>query len=374
MHVLDTTMLYGPGSGGVARYLNEKRAWFAQSPSHRHTLLVPGPRDSIGAGGERFVATLALGAARRRWPFDLPRWARAIVDCRPDLIEVEDPGLPGWAALHAGRVLDVPVVAFCHVDLATALRRRFGAAMDAIAREYLRAFYRRVDLVLAPSQFMGRRLRAWGVDNVHVRPLGVDLDTFNPRARATTLRAELGLDADARLLVYAGRFAPEKNIDTLLAAFCRLGRGYHLLLIGEGIAIAPPPNVIVRPFEHASRELARIIASADGFVHCGDQETFGLVLIEAMACGRGVVAAAAGAAPELVAPGTGMLAAPRDADAFAAAIRAFYRSDLDAVGRAARAHVEHGYNWDTVVRDLLDTYRRVQSRGVARAPLCGVVR
>jgi hypothetical protein len=50
MHVLDTTMLYGPGSGGVARYLNEKRAWFAQSPSHRHTLLVPGPRHSVGAG------------------------------------------------------------------------------------------------------------------------------------------------------------------------------------------------------------------------------------------------------------------------------------------------------------------------------------
>jgi alpha-1,6-mannosyltransferase len=368
MHVLDTTMLYGPGSGGVARYLNEKRAWFARNPSHRHSLLVPGPRDSIGAGGERHVATLALGVAHHRWPFDLSRWSRAILDCRPDLIEVEDPGIPGWAALRAARVLEVPVVAFCHVDLATALRRRFGVAMDAVAREYLGAIYRRFDLVLAPSEFMRRRLCAWGVDNVHVRPLGVDLETFNPRARGATLRAGLGLDASARLLVYAGRFAPEKNIDTLLAAFCRLGAGFHLLLIGEGNAVAPPPNVIVRPFERSSRELARIIASTDGFVHCGDQETFGLVLIEAMACGRGVIAAAAGAAPELVTPGTGLLAAPRDAESFAATIRAFYRRDVDAMGHAARAHAEHGYHWDTVVRGLLDIYRRVRSRAVARTP------
>jgi len=125
----------------------------------------------------------------------------------------------------------------------------------------------------------------------------------------------------------------------------------------------------VRPYERSSRELARIIASADGFVHAGDQETFGLVLLEAMACGRGVIAAAAGAAPELVTLETGMLAPARDAGSLASTIHAFYQRDLDAMGRRARAHVERSYSWDAVMRGLLELYRAVQSwqlRGNAR--------
>ena len=95
-------------------------------------------------------------------------------------------------------------------------------------------------------------------------------------------------------------------------------------------------------------------------MHAGDEETFGLVLLEAMACGRGVIAAAAGAAPEIVTLDTGMLAPARDAGALASTIEAFYQRDLDAMGRRARAHVERSYGWDTVMRGLLEVYRAVQ--------------
>jgi alpha-1,6-mannosyltransferase len=93
------------------------------------------------------------------------------------------------------------------------------------------------------------------------------------------------------------------------------------------------------------------------------------VLLEAMACGRGVVAAAAGAAPELVTLETGMLAPACDAGSLASTIHAFYQRDLDAMGRRARAHVERSYSWDAVMRGLLELYRAVQSwqlRGNAR--------
>src|SRR5204862_2659185 len=94
----------------------------------------------------------------------------------------------------------------------------------------------------------------------------------------------------------------------------------------------------------------------------------GLVLLEAMACGRGVIAAAAGAAPELVTLETGLLAPARDAGSLASTIHAFYQRDLDAMGRRARAHVERSYSWDIVMRGLLDVYRAVQNwqfRGTA---------
>jgi alpha-1,6-mannosyltransferase len=369
MHVLDTTMLYGPMGGGVARYLKEKRSWLARNSPCRHSLLVPGAFNGIGEDGEHFIATWAPNEASRRWPMRTSPWLHAIRRYAPDIIEAEDPGLVGWVALHAARELGVPLVAFCHSDVAGHVARRFGAAAGRVTRGYLQAFYRRCDVVLTPSEFMRRRLFDWHVENVVVRPLGVDLKTFNPRARTMTLRRELGLAGNARLLVYAGRFAREKNLSVLTGAFRKLGRPYYLLMLGAGESLPPQANVIVRPYERSSRELARVLASADGLVHAGDQETFGLVLLEAMACGRGVIAPAAGAAPELVTLETGMLAPARDAGALASTIEAFYQRDLDAMGRRARTHVERSYGWDSVMRGLLELYRAVQRwevRGAAR--------
>ena len=360
MHVLDTTMLYGPMGGGVARYLKEKRTWLARNSPCRHSLLVPGPFNGIGEEGEHFIATWSPNEVSRRWPWRVAPWLRAMRRYAPDIIEAEDPGLVGWIALYAARELGIPLVAFCHSDVAGTVMRRFGPAAGAVMRAYLRAFYRRCDVVVTPSEFMRRRLLDCGVENVVVRPLGVDLKTFNPHARTTTLRRELGLGERTRLLVYAGRFAREKNLGVLAAAFRKLGRPYHLLMLGAGDCIPRQANVIVRPYERSPRELARVLASADGLVHAGDQETFGLVLLEAMACGRGVVAAAAGAAPELVTLDAGLLAPARDAGALASTIEGFYQRDLDAMGRRARAHVERSYGWDSVMRGLLDIYRALQ--------------
>ena len=111
MHVLDTTMLYGPTSGGVARYLKEKRGWLARYSSCRHSLLVPGGFDGIGEEGEHFIATWAPTAASRRWPLRVTPWLRAMRRYEPDIIEAQDPGLVGWVALNAARDLGSHVVA-----------------------------------------------------------------------------------------------------------------------------------------------------------------------------------------------------------------------------------------------------------------------
>ena len=99
------------------------------------------------------------------------------------------------------------------------------------------------------------------------------------------------------------------------------------------------------PYRRDSVELASWIASADALVHAGTKETFGLVILEAMACGRPVVAARAGAFPELVDESVGVLAEPNSAAGMAEAVAALYQRDLAAVGASARARVLRQFTW-----------------------------
>jgi alpha-1,6-mannosyltransferase len=368
LHLVDTTMLYAPTSGGVARYLREKRAWLAHHGAMRHTLIVPASRDGVGPHGEILIRTRALMRSPYRWPYAAPRWVREIRAREPDLIEAGDPGPLGWIALHAARSLDVPLVSFCHAEVVRMVEQRLGGFCAFWVQQYARVFYRRCDVVAAPSRYMADRLAEWGVARVAVQPLGVDVATFSPSAREHDLRRRLALPRHSRVLVYAGRFAPEKNLDVLFDAFRRLGPRYHLIVAGAGDALPRQSNVTHVPFVESSRDLARLLASADALVHAGDQETFGLILLEAMACGRAVIAPAAGAAPEVVGPDAGILVRPRDAGALAEGVRALYDIDGEALGRNARQRVEQHYTWDAAMHGMLAVYRGALSPAPASVP------
>src|SRR5688572_7256448 len=188
-------------------------------------------------------------------------------------------------------------------------------------------------------------LNELGVHHAVHQPLGVDADVFHPERRTLDLRAKLGLPENTKLLAYAGRFSGEKNLDVLLHAFARLGAPYHLLLLGGGRHARPTSNVTMVPYRRDSHELAQWLASADALVHAGTKETFGLVLLEAMACGRPVVAARAGAVPEIVDDSVGVLAKPCDGESMAQAIASLYDRDIEAVGAAARTRVLKQFTW-----------------------------
>jgi alpha-1,6-mannosyltransferase len=101
------------------------------------------------------------------------------------------------------------------------------------------------------------------------------------------------------------------------------------------------------------------MASADLLVHAGDQETFGLVILEAMASATPVVAVRAGAFGEIVNEQCGRLCRPNDAQAMAAAVREAYEAGVHKLGEQARCHVEQHYSWDNVVAGLLLHYQAV---------------
>jgi len=265
----------------------------------------------------------------------------------------------------------IPFVAFYHSNMPQIIARRIGSATERALGRYARWLYSRCDAVFAPSRLMCDYLAELGLRNVIHRPLGVDSTIFHPARRTSTLRARLGLAPQTRLLVFAGRFAGEKNVPVLLAAFAKLGAPYHLLLVGGSRAERRAANVTAIPYRRDSVEVAECLASCDALVHAGTKETFGLVVLEAMACARPVVAVRAGAFPEFVDESIGLLAEPDDADSLAAAVAALYERDLDALGAAARQRIMQQYTWSHAFGAQLDAYARVvQARSLvaARSP------
>ncbi|WP_372591894.1 glycosyltransferase [Guyparkeria sp.] len=350
LHIADVTMFWGPASGGVRRYLEAKHAHIGGRDDCRHSLLVP---DARAACRRQDGQTICHLPARRlpagdgyRFPLRPGPWRNALVSLAPDIIEAGDPYVTAHAALAAGRALGVPTVAFFHSDLSRLLALRFGEWVRALSSRYLAELYGRFDWVLAPSEVMAAQLDDLGVRHVSVQRLGVDTDVFRPTRRGPTVRSAIRVPSDARLLVFAGRNTREKHVDQLLECLDRLGDAYYLLLIGANMPDNGHPRLRVVGYVADEETLAMYLASADALLHAGDAETFGLVILEAMACGLPVVGVHAGATPELVDEEVGQLALRATGEALAEAVTALFERDWQAAGAAARRRAVRHYGWE----------------------------
>ncbi|WP_269219187.1 glycosyltransferase [Brevundimonas vesicularis] len=357
--LVDTTMLYAPRSGGVKRYILSKKAWIeANRPGVSHSLIVPGARHKARADGiVQLRATKLPFGDGYRWPSSVKRWSAWVAAMKPSIIEAGDPYTPGQGALEAGQRVGCPVVGFCHSDPAGLAALHFGEwAKKPVEKRWAKLFSQ-FDRVVSPSRFIARRLEEAGVNNIVIRPLGVEIDTFRPERRDRQwLLKQLGLGEDARLLCFAGRPAKEKNVDVLIEAVQKLGAPYHLVLVGAGAGMPEEDRVISMPYESDPKAVAKIIASCDAFVHANDKEPFGLIVLEAMACGRPLVGVNAGGVAETVDESVGQLAASADADDYAQAVEALFTRDIEAIGRVAREKAVSQFAWNRVFEDLCVVY------------------
>lgn len=206
---------------------------------------------------------------------------------------------------------------------------------------------------------------------------GVDLDVFRPGDRRAA-RAALGLPLDERVVAFVGRIQPLKGPDILLRAAAKLPRVRIVVAGGpSGSGLAAPDGLVrladelgisarVRFLPPQDREeLARLFQAADLVAVPSYSESFGLVAVEAQACGTPVVAAAVGGLPVAVRDGiSGTLVAGHDVDRWADAIDELLR--LGAGPRAwAMSHsaVRHAarFSWENTVDALLASYRRAIS-------------
>lgn len=293
---------------------------------------------------------------------------------RPDIVHVINPVWLGVAGLWRARSLGLPSVASYHTDVpGFAARWGLHVAVEPL-RRYLRWIHNQADLNLCPSRATQRDLEAHGFERVKVWSRGVNAERFHPRQRSAAWRDTLtGGHPDAPLLLFAGRLAPEKRIDWLRAALDAIPQA-RLAIVGDG----PSRPALERIFSDGRTvftgylrgdDLARAYAAADAFIFPGANETFGNVVLEAMASGLPVVAARSGGVLDFVTDGvSGLLFDPEDKQSLVEAARALV-TDAPLARRLsteARA-VAESRRWEAVLDGLLDDYAGVIAQAGARA-------
>ncbi|MEF2529270.1 MULTISPECIES: glycosyltransferase [Streptomyces] len=296
--------------------------------------------------------------------------------------------MSGVASLTAAGVLGVPLLHTYHA-LGTVKRRHQGAADPSPARRipWERDIGLRCDRVLATCRDEVDELIRMGVphDRADVVPCGVDPARFHPDGPAAPRDP-----AHPYRLLQLGRLVPRKGAAVSIAALARLP-GAELVIVGGPPAehLDRDPEVVrlraaARQAGVADRvrfagglggaDVPAVLRSADAVLCPADYEPFGIVPLEAMACGRPVVASAVGGQLDTVVHGeTGLLVPPGDPAALARAVSRLLAAPLlrAAYGTAARRRAVARYGWDRVAAATEASYRSVlerRSRPAAAAP------
>ena len=268
----------------------------------------------------------------------------------------------------AARDARIPFVSSYHTHFTAYLRHYKLTALNAVSWPFLRWFHNSGRMTWTPGSIVADELRTHGFRNVRVWSRGVDQDRFSPHFRSRELRARLGATDDTLLVAYVGRLAPEKGIDVALEGMrqvlARNGSRVRFALAGDGPAeercraIAPPGTVFVGRLD--GRDLSEFYASADVFVFPSITETFGNVVLEAMASGPAVIAPDWGATTELATTETALQFAAQSPAALASAVERLLedRALRERLSAAALA-VARTRTWDAVFDRLVNDYREV---------------
>jgi len=291
----------------------------------------------------------ARGAISRAW--------RAAT---PDVVYLATEGPLGHSALAAARSLGVPVVSGFHTNFHSYSRYyRLGFLEPAVAG-VLRRFHNRTDCTLVPTEHLRAELMGQGFRNCAVLARGVNTRLYNPSRRDEELRRSWGVEADAPVVLYVGRLAAEKNLGLAVEAFRALQAhcpAARFVLVGDGPAGAElkrqHPDFVFCGMR-TGEDLARHYASGDVFMFASTSETFGNVVLEAMASGLAIVAYDYAAAREHLRDGhSAALAQLHDAQGYVARARALAEQPerIRALGAAARAR-SLSVDWDHIYDGL----------------------
>jgi glycosyltransferase involved in cell wall biosynthesis len=356
--------------------------------ARRHSL----PLFSVHAGPSRQVVqegsvqTFEFQRSGVRWNLEhdlgidllflryLGRLRKVLRDFAPDLVHITGPGDAGILGALLAHQLHAPLAASWHTNLHEFAARRLPPALGSQAASFAERkaldmcirFYRLAKVLFAPNQELVNLLATRTGRPVFLMSRGIDVDLFSPSRRNRS---------DGRFIIgYVGRLSPEKNV-RLFAQLERVlvRRGwlnYGMLLVGEGserdwlrhnLRRGELPGVL------RGGDLARAYASMDAFVFPSTTDTFGNVVLEAMASGVPALVTSAGGPKFLVDSGrTGFVV--DGVEGFASALSTLRDSPetLSSMRVAARKAVQQ-FSWDAVFEKVHKNYDGC-FRGAVAAP------
>jgi glycosyltransferase involved in cell wall biosynthesis len=375
MRIALFTDTYAPQVNGVARTLG-RLVGHATDNGHEVVLVTPRISERAAEGVERHLQLGSISVplypslqlARPMGPIG----AAQLRGFAPDVAHVATEFTVGWSGVRWSLDHEVPLVTSFHTDFPAYLAGYGLGRLEKQAWWYLRAFHRQSIRTFCPSRATVRQLRAQGFDHpLSVWSRGVNADHFHPRRRRASVRRRLGGAAE-QLVVCVGRLAPEKRVDVLLEAFRHVrgeqGTRVALAIVGDGPSRAAlearaPDGVVFTGFLKGAA-LAEAYAAGDVFAFPSDTETFGNVVLEAMASGLPVVAPSRGGVTDFVRHGeTGVLVEPQDARALADGVLRLLADEGLRVRMSARAREEaEGRSWTTIFDRLFEQYGEAVNR------------
>jgi glycosyltransferase involved in cell wall biosynthesis len=369
---------YSPEVNGVTNTLSRLGTYLGER-CIRHAVFVPAyeyedtfpcleNRHSVYRNLYRFKGVKAPFSPKSRLAFPAFWEIDEICDdFQPDLVHVTTELGIGFRGMRYAVSRNIPLVMSFHTNYVKYLRYFNLEFFRPLLEKYLAWFYRFAHRVLAPSRHTLETLFRGQYRNLDLWSRGVDAALFNPACRNEELRDRMG---NGRFIfLYVGRLSPEKNLDTLLYAAAGMERRFPrktlFVFTGDGpyaetIRKQKPANVILTGFKRG-RELSEIYASADCFAFPSGTETFGNVVLEAMASGLPVAGVAGGGVTDFLSHGNNALLCPEGSrDAFLENLVTLMEDPELRLRLAENARkTALSRNWNNVFDGLLNTYAAV---------------
>lgn len=382
MKICDLTQIYSSRGGGVRSYLEAKRRYIRDQTTHDHLMIVPGARTEQLEGGRTQLWTVAgplvNRTSRYRWMLDLAALLRLLYEQRPEIVEAGDPYHAAMISRNWANRRGSDFYMFYHSHFPDAMLRtvlKFAGIwargwVEKVAGDYLRNMSQNSRGVFVASRHLMRILSGWALEGLIHLPLGVDTSVFHPdsgRSRKE-IRKKLGLPTDRLVFLYVGRFSPDKDTALLLRAWIKIGERMKTpwtgVMVGDGqmtelveAFVRHNPNVRKVPFVKKPEDLADWYRAADLLIHPGRWETFGLVLLEAQACGLPVVGFRGGAMEEQAAELDGWSAEKSSEGLAEAVIKKATKLQESDRERAARFVAKH-FSWERTFARQMEVYER----------------
>jgi glycosyltransferase involved in cell wall biosynthesis len=361
------TDTYPPQVNGVARTLERLVGAIEARGGEVRVVTVADPESHPDSRIDRWPSIPFWGYPQLRMAAPARHAALDLLESwKPNLVHVTTEFGVGLGGVFAARETRVPLVTSYHTHFKAYLEFYNLAFLDRIAWPYLRWFHNLGRRTFAPSGIVARELEELGFANMRVWSRGVDPTKFSSGFRSAECRDRLGAKGDTPLVMYVGRLAREKGIHVLLDAMKRVkaerGDKVAFALVGDGPAEAEcratAPEGTVFTGKLVGRELSEAYAAGDVFAFPSITETFGNVVLEAMASGMAVIAPDVGATTEYATAETSFHFRAGDSESLAGAIRSVTGDPVlrGRLGEAALATAA-SRTWDAVWDGLVSDYR-----------------
>jgi glycosyltransferase involved in cell wall biosynthesis len=299
----------------------------------------------------------------------LPRYfyTRRIMDeFKPDIIHLATEYTVGLIGLKYALSRGCLLSASYHTNIPEYLGYYNMPTLEGIAWKYLLWFHSYMHINMCPSDATAQLLSQRGMGNLQVMGRGIDEEGFSPLMRSEEIRRAWDIPGECLVLLYVGRLAVEKELDVLLEATQYLGdRPFRLMMVGDGplrseLEKRRDEKILFTGYK-TGEELRRIYASADIFAFPSSTETYGNVILEAMASGLPVVGPQAGGVQENIIDGyNGLYFTPHQAaDMAQAIIKLMDDENLRLqTGRNAYQHAQ-SRTWQNEFCQVFETYQQM---------------